>query len=125
MRLASTLVALFSLAASFQAPQFKSGVQLLTIEASLRAKSGNPVTGLKPLDFTATIDGKPRTVVFAHYSHSEAGAPTASNDPAIGRYVTNADADASAGHVVVVAIDRIALPSGNERAILASAAAML
>ena len=108
-----------------QAPQFKSGVQLLTIEATVRDKGGNPVTDLKPSDFTVAIDSKPRPVVFAQYFHSEPSTIVGSSDPTVGRYETNTNADAPTGHVVVFAIDRNALPPGTERPILASAAAML
>jgi VWFA-related protein len=106
-------------------PQFKSGVQLLTIDASVRDKAGNPVADLKPTDFTVTIDGKPRTVAFAQYSHSEPSTIVASSDPTVGRYETNTNPDAPAGHVVIFAIDRNALPPGTERPILASAAGMM
>src|SRR5262245_24168233 len=114
MRLTLTLAALLSCAAVAQQPQFKSGVQLLTIDASVRDKSGAPVSDLQPLDFTVLIDGKPRTVVFAQYFHSEPGTILASSDPTVGRYETNTTPDAPAGHVVVFAIDRNALPSGTE-----------
>src|SRR5262249_33778090 len=108
-----------------QQPQFKSGVQLLTIDASVRDKGGNAVADLTASDFTVTIDGKPRTVVFAQYSHTEPATIVGSKDPSVGSYETNASSGSSAGHVVVFVIDRDALASGAERPILASAAAML
>jgi len=95
------------------------------IEASVRDKSGNPVTDLKPSDFTVTVDGKPRAVVFAHFFRSEPHTIVAAGDPTVGRYETNTRGDAPAGHVVVFAIDRNALPPWTECPILASAAAML
>jgi VWFA-related protein len=124
MRLSLTLAVLLGLTVA-QQPQFKSGVQLLTIEASVRDKAGNPVADLKPADFTVTIDGKPRTVVFAQYFHSEASTIVTSSDPTVGRYETNTSPDSPAGHVVVFAIDRNALPPETERPILESAATML
>jgi VWFA-related protein len=125
MRLSLPLAFLLTITVVAQQPQFKSGVQLLTIDASVRDKAGNPVPDLKPTDFTVTIDGKPRTVVFAQYFHSEASTIVASSDPTVGRYETNTSPDSSAGHVVVFAIDRNALPPETERPILASAATML
>ena len=125
LALSPTLSMVLSLGAVAQPPQFKSGVQLLNIDASVRDKSGKPVTDLKPADFTVTIDGRPRTVVFAQYFHSEPTTIVASSDPTVGRYATNTDPDSPVGHVVVLAIDRNALPPDTERPILASAAAML
>jgi VWFA-related protein len=125
MRLSLPLAVLFGLTVAAQLPQFKSGVQLLTIDASIRDKSENPASELKPSDFTVTIDGKPRTVVFAQYFHSEPATIVASSAPAVGRYETNANPESPAGHIVVFAIDRNALPPGTERPVLESAAAML
>jgi VWFA-related protein len=125
MRLSLTLAVVVGFTVTAQPPQFKSGVQLLTIDASVRDKGGNPVTDLKPTDFTVTIDGKPRTVVFARYFHSEPAAILAASDSTVGHYATNTTPDSAGGHVVVFAIDRNALPPGTERPILANAAAML
>ena len=123
MRLSLTLVLLVGLSVAAHQPQFKSGVQLLTVDASVRDKSGNAVPDLKPSDFTVTIDGKPRAVVFAQYFHSEPSTIAGSSNPIAGRYRTNDESPA--GHVVVFAIDRNALPPGTERPLLESAAAML
>ena len=125
MRLPLALAIAIAVAGWLQPPQFKSGVQLLTIDASVRDKAGNPVADLKPTDFAVTIDGKPRTVVFAQYFHSESSTIVASSDATVGRYETNTNPDAPAGHVVIFAIDRNALPPGTERPILESAAGML
>ena len=125
MRLSLTLGILLGAAVTAQQPQFKSGVQLLTIDASVRDKSGKAVPDLKPSDFSVTIDGKPRAVVFAQYFHSEPSTIVATSDSTVGRYETNSNPDSPAGHVVVFAIDRNALPPGMERPILESAAAML
>jgi VWFA-related protein len=126
VRLAVALAVALGLGPAFPPqPQFKSGVQLLTIDASVRDKAGTPISDLKASDFAVTIDGKPRTVVFAQYSHSEPNTIVASSDPTVGRYETNTNPDARAGHVVVFVIDRNALPPGTERPILTSAAAML
>ncbi len=125
MRLPLTLAIVLSLPAVSQLPQFQSGVQLLTIDASVRDRSGNVVSDLRPSDFTVTIDGKPRAVVFAQFFHSEPSPIVAASDPTVGRYETNTNPDIPVGHVVVFAIDRNALPPGTERPILRSAATML
>jgi len=124
MRPSLTLAVLLSFALTPQPPQFRSGVQLLTIETTVRDKGGNPVMDLKPSDFTVTIDGKPRAVVFAHFFHAEPATIVGSGDTTVGRYVSNVDSPAT-GHALVFAIDRDALPPGTERPILESAAAIL
>ena len=48
-------------------PAFKSGVDLLTLQTSVLDKDGRPITDLTPADFTVTVAGKPRKVLFARY----------------------------------------------------------
>jgi hypothetical protein len=45
-------------------PTFRSAVDLVTIEASVRDKCGVPIPDLQASDFIVTIDGRPRKVVF-------------------------------------------------------------
>lgn len=111
------------LAQSGQRPQFRSGIQLITLEATVRDASGAPVTDLTPSDFSVLVDGKPRKVVFAQFFHSPPPAVVVSDDSTLGRFATNGASPA--GHVVVFALDRFALPPGTERPTLESAAAML
>ena len=47
------------------APTFRSGRDILTIDAAVRDKDGRPVTDLQPSDFVVTIDGQPRRVLAA------------------------------------------------------------
>ncbi len=124
MRSSLTLASLMVTAVlAAQPPEFRSGVQLLTIDASVRDKSGNPVTDLHPSDFTVTIDGKPRTVVFAQLFRSEPNAIVVTGDQTIGLYKANTESPP--GQMVLFVVDRNALPPGMERPILESAAAMV
>jgi VWFA-related protein len=124
MRSSLTLASLMVTAVlAAQAPEFRSGVQLLRIDASVRDKSGNPVTDLRPSDFTVTIDGKLRPVVFAQLFRSEPNAIVVAGDQTVGLYKANTESPA--GQIVVFVVDRNALPPGTERPILESAAAML
>lgn len=45
-----------------QAPQFRSGVDLVHLDVSVLDKDRRPVKGLTPADFTILEDGKPQTV---------------------------------------------------------------
>ncbi len=58
---------------SQQPPVFRSGIDLLTTEASVFDKDGHPVVDLQPADFTVKVDGKPRKVLFSRFY----GAPPA------------------------------------------------
>jgi VWFA-related protein len=44
------------------APQFPSGVELVTVDAVVLDKKGNPIEGLTQGDFTVTDDGKPQSL---------------------------------------------------------------
>lgn len=126
MKAAIAIAALFPavvLAQSGQPPQFRSGIQLITLEANVRDAQGNPVKDLQASDFTVLIDGKPRKVVFAQFFQSEPTAVVVSDDAALGRPATNIAS--AVGHVVVFALDRYALAPGTERPLLESAAGML
>jgi VWFA-related protein len=46
---------------------FSSTVQLVVIDVFAKDKSGNPVQGLKPEDFTVTEDGKPQKITTFQY----------------------------------------------------------
>jgi hypothetical protein len=59
------LVCLRSVASSQQAPTFRSGLEILTVEASVRDAAGRPITDLQPSDFVVSIDGQPRRVLNA------------------------------------------------------------
>ena len=105
------------------AATFRSGVELITLEASVRDGKNEPVTDLQPADFTITIDGKPRPVVFAHLVRSEPAPIVASSGAIVPRHATNEDA--VAGQILVLVVDRNAFPSGYERAIQATASRLL
>jgi VWFA-related protein len=103
---------------------FRSTVDLLTIETSVRDKSG-PVPDLTAADFTVTIDGKPRRVVSAVFFKAEAAdgrriTVAATPTP---QYVSN---DQTApGRVVVFALDSGTIRGGQERALLETASGMI
>ncbi|MCX6543943.1 MAG: VWA domain-containing protein [Acidobacteria bacterium] len=48
-----------------QAPVFRSGVELVTVDVTVVDRDGNPVKGLRPGQFEVTLDGKARRVVSA------------------------------------------------------------
>jgi VWFA-related protein len=106
-------------------PTFRSHVDLLTIETSVRDKRGVPVPDLTPSDFTVTIDGRPRRVVSVQFFKAD----TASNSRVIGgapptpRHVTNDEA--TPGRVVVFVVDAESIYKGQEKALFETASKMI
>ena len=103
-------------------PTFRSGRDILTLEASVRDASGRAVTDLEPSDFTVTIDGQPRRVVNARLFGSEADRVAKAGTP-VPRFAKVTDSPA--GRVVLFAVDRDSIRSGSEKAILETSAAMM
>jgi VWFA-related protein len=106
-------------------PTFRSTVDLLTIDASVRDKRGEVIPDLQASDFTVTIDGRPRQVVSAVFYKADPAARTrrtggASPTP---RYVSNEGAQP--GRVVVFALDPETITKGQERPFLETASRML
>jgi VWFA-related protein len=106
-------------------PTFRSTLDLLTLDTSVRDKGGQVVADLQASDFTVTIDGKPRKVVSAvffkadpatGYRLSGGAAPTP-------QYVSNDKAQP--GRVVVFALDSETIRGGQERALFDTASRML
>ncbi len=46
-------------------PTFRGGVDLLTVQATVIDGDGHPIHDLQPGDFTVTVEGRPRKVLFA------------------------------------------------------------
>ena len=101
---------------------FRSRLDVLTVEASVRDAAGKPITDLQPSDFTVRIDGQPRKVLTSRlYGHDSSTTPLASSP--IAGPVSNVDRPS--GRAVVFAIDRDSIRPGGERALLETAAKML
>jgi VWFA-related protein len=112
------LLAGYSLPAYAQAPPvFKSGIELLEIEATVVDSRGQPVGDLKPSEFVVTVDGKPRRVVSAEFvsvgpapARPLAGAPVPELPVAFNREHRD-------GRLVVIAIDQFNTRATQARAL--------
>ena len=104
------------------APTFKSGLEILTIEASVRDGTGRPVTDLQASDFVVSIDGRPRRVLNARLYGVEAERIATAGTP-VPRFMRATDAEP--GRLVMFAVDRDSIRSGSEKAILDTAADMM
>ncbi|MFA5910508.1 MAG: VWA domain-containing protein [Vicinamibacterales bacterium] len=88
---------------SGQQPTFRSGVDLVTVDATVLSGDGHPIDSLGPDDFQIKVDGRPRRVVSAQFV-SQAARSTRPSRPAAAHFTSNEDADA--GRVVIVAVDQ-------------------
>lgn len=108
-------------------PTFRSGVDLLTLQASVVDKAGRPITDLTADDFSVTVEGKPRKVLFAKFrGMSTASMAQAATAAPAAAAAAHADNTASAGgRLVMFIIDRDSIRSGGEKALLESSTAIL
>ncbi|HUF48839.1 MAG TPA: VWA domain-containing protein [Vicinamibacterales bacterium] len=93
-----------------QAPVFRSGVDLVTIDATVVDGEGRPIEGLGPADFVLKVDGQPRRIASVQYvSRTRA---TAGESPAPAGTSTSAAVSASSnesvadGRIVLIAVDQ-------------------
>ena len=106
-------------------PQFKSGVALLRLDASVVDDGGRAIGDLTSEDFHVTIDGKPRNVVFAHFTGTTetAGSRTAAPATVLPSYAINTHT--GGGRAVVLVIDLESIRAGQERVLLDTAAQLV
>jgi VWFA-related protein len=110
-----------------QAPVFRSGVDLVALDVTVVDRDGKPVTGLKPGDFTVTVNGKPGVV--RELDFLTFGAPPTTEVTVAGREVSNtAPAAATAsrgGRVIVLLIDDLSAKAGQGKGLLVAAERIL
>ena len=91
-----------TVAATAQQPTFRSGVDLVTVDAAVLDGDGRPVAGLRAEDFRVEVDGRPRRVVSAQFV--DLGGPIERPAlPSATHFTSNAGADD--GRIVVIAVD--------------------
>ena len=105
-----------------QPETFRSGREVLTIDATVKDASGTPLVDLQAGDFTVRVDGQPRTVLTTRLFGTRAPGQPAATAP-VGRFT--AVADVPPGRAVVFAVDRDSIRSGGEKATFDAAAAVL
>ena len=93
--------------------QFRSGVELVTVDAAVHDADGRPVTTLLAEDFRLEVDGRSRPVVSAQFVSSDFGLRAGSDRQAAydrlrrsaAHYSSNEGIDV--GRVIVVAVDEM------------------
>ena len=106
-----------------QPPTFRSGVELIEVDATVIDGDGNPIPDLQAADFSVTVDSEPRAVVQAQFISLRA--PEKSSLPADSLaedagYTSNADADP--GRLIVILVDEESMPWGEGRRLMDAAA---
>ena len=82
-------------------PTFRSGVDLVTVDAAVLDGDGRPVPALRAEDFRIEVDGRPRRIVSAQFVDlSEPG-----NGPLAPAAHFSSNAGAGDGRIVVIAVD--------------------
>ena len=85
-----------------QQPTFRSGVDLVTVDATVLDRDGRPLDALGPADFRLEVDGRSRRVISAQFV-SQASRGARPPLPAAIHFTSNQDDEA--GRLVVVAVD--------------------
>lgn len=109
-------------AGSAQQPTFRSGVDLVTVDAAVLDGDGRPVPTLSAEDFRIEVDGRPRRIVSAQFvaqnSDPESTIPS-SSVPSVAHFSSNKRA--GDGRIVVVAVDEAHIRRLEGRPALAAA----
>lgn len=106
-----------------QAPQFRSGAELIALDVAVVDEVGRPRPGLHAEDFSVTIDGGARRVRSAEFVSLRPGDRPGQGLLASGQYASNQWA--VPGRVIVLVVDQGSVRAGGSRPVLAAAAAFL
>src|SRR5688572_13030070 len=103
--LGSTILVAAAATVGAQQPQFRSGVDLVTVDAAVHDDDGRPVASLTADDFRLEVDGRARPISSAQFvGQSETTTENAGRSAApVTHFSSNEGADA--GRVIVVAVD--------------------
>lgn len=89
-------------AATAQQPTFRSGVELVTVDAAVLDADGRPVPALRAEDFRIEVDGRPRRVISAQFVDQSVSID-ARLPASAGHFSSNEGA--GDGRIIVVAVD--------------------
>jgi VWFA-related protein len=116
--------ALFGQAPQPGPPQFRSGIDMVTVDVTVLDRGGDPVTNLKTDDFALTVDGRPRRIQSLRLLWSQDAVPSLTELPSLGGTEGSAFSAAAPRRFVIV-IDREHIPVGEGQQMLAAAANFL
>jgi VWFA-related protein len=100
-------------------PIFRSGVDLVTVDATVLDDEGRPIEGLRAQDFELKVDGRARAVASAQFIELSRDAKPAEDAPRPAHYSTNEYAPS--GRLILVAVDQEHIRPVEGRAALRAA----
>ena len=100
-------------------PIFRSGVDLVTVDATVLDNEGRPIEGLRAQDFELRVDGRPRAVASAHFVELSRDTKPAEDAPRPAHYSTNEHAPS--GRLILIAVDQEHIRPVEGRAALRAA----
>jgi len=100
-------------------PTFRSGVELITVDAVVLDRDGRPVSGLTREDFVVNEDGRPREI--ASFEAFVAGAPETEEEEAPWVVATNEPGPRGAGRAFAIVLDDVSLSQDQAEAARATA----
>jgi VWFA-related protein len=118
MRMVAAVFALAAAAAAAQQqprPIFRSGIDLVTVDAVVLDRNGRPIRDLTADDFAVTAAGKPRRVVSAEFfpiATVAAASPEGADAGSMASSTSNVALRESRSFLIVVDIERIASGGG-------------
>lgn len=116
----SALAAAASAGALTQAPAFRSGVDLITLDVTAIDRDGRPLADLTAEQVHIFVDGQPRHVVVTQFVGRPAAPGTRPAGAVPDHFTTNEDSDS--GRLVIVAVDQQNIrPLEGTRALRAAA----
>lgn len=134
-------IAIASVATSAQAPQepapqtqkpvFRTGVEVLSVDATVVDRDGRQVTDVTADEFVVEVDGARRPVVTAEYvrlTDDAAGAPAprrAAAAPAEDAFFSTNARSVSSGRLILLLVDEGNIRTGHGRDVMKSAAAFV
>jgi VWFA-related protein len=110
-------------------PVFRTGVDLLTVDATVVDRDGRQITDLTPAEFIVEVDGRPRTVVSAEYVKLDDDRPeivgarrVAAPPPAENPFFSTNARALTPGRVILLLVDEGNIRLGMGRDVMRSAA---
>jgi VWFA-related protein len=100
-------------------PTFRSGVELITVDAVVLDRDGRPVSGLTREDFVVKEDGRPREI--ASFEAFVAGAPDAEDAEVPADVATNEPGTRGTGRAFAIVLDDVSLSPDQTAAARAGA----
>ena len=96
-----------------QAPTFRSGVEVVSIDVGVVDKQGLPLRGLGPADFTVSVGGQLRRVVSAEFVDAASAQTLSVASPGVVSISTNEGG--GVGRLFVFIVDQSTLDPGSAR----------